>query len=425
MTRRIVMAIMGVASFVLLALGIPLAIAIRKSYVSAETASVHEKMTRTLGEITLPIDVHQLGQLTTETDPPPPFGVYLVTGAKLFGDGPSTSDAVVKTAQHGSTSSTASGAIVVAAPIADRNENVVGLIRISRPMTGVDDRTRRALLIMAGAAALAIGAAWMIARSLATRLAAPVAQLASTAAAIRHGQIVASMPPSGIDELDSVADTLVASSRHISEALARERRFSADVSHQLRTPLAGLRLHLESHFGNADSVNAQTVLADLSRLEQTVEHLLELARDAVPSGSACDVASVVDGVVARWQERASATGRAVVFVGGLPCRAAISSSSLEHVLDVLIDNAFVHGQGAIGISIRKVAGGVTVDVVDQGEIPESQREVIFARGHGRNHGIGLAFARSLAEAEGCRLLLTKLAPTTLSIAALVADRSRE
>jgi hypothetical protein len=305
MRRRITTAIVGVTALVLLLLGIPLAVVVQRSIIDSEVVEMHATVARLLTEITLPINPAKLANLDRETDAPPPFGIYDTSGRLVYGVGPSTGDAPVRAAQQGSTSSSTSGAIVVGAPLTAGDENVVAVVRVSETLSGAHGRARHAYVVMIAAGAVALAAAWLIARRVAGRLSQPVTDLADRAAKLGSGAVLTDHEPSGIAELDLLGEALTDSSRRMSEALGRERRFSSDVSHQLRTPLSGLRLRLErvSSKDDAESIAAES-LADLGRLEQTVNHLLAFARDSTPptSSSALDdvAAEAVPAVRVAW-----------------------------------------------------------------------------------------------------------------------------
>ena len=117
--------------------------------------------------------------------------------------------------------------------------------------------------------------------------------------------------PSGVSEIDTLANALADSSERINGALARERRFSADVSHQLRTPLTGMCLRLETARAAHDPHAIDVALYDLQGLEQTVDHLLAFARDAIPATSTVRLDTAATEAVQRWQSRVATLGRAI------------------------------------------------------------------------------------------------------------------
>jgi signal transduction histidine kinase len=120
--------------------------------------------------------------------------------------------------------------------------------------------------------------------------------------------------------------------------------------------------------------------------------------------------------VERWSQRVAATGRTISVTTSEPLSTRGSATSVDQILDVLVDNALHHGVGDIRLTQRRIAGGSAVDVTDGGALtPPGDAERIFHRGHGQHNGIGLALARSIAEAEAGRLVLTRLHPTTFSL----------
>lgn len=198
------------------------------------------------------------------------------------------------------------------------------------------------------------------------------------------------------------------------------------MSHQLRTPLTGLRLDLEAARDDATATPdlPATALAHVIRLERTVSHLLSLARDAMPNNDSTTLAAVVSDVSIRWSNRIAATGRNLTATAEVDTGLQASAESLAQVLDVLVDNALAHGRGQIRVAGRKVAGGAAIDVHDEGAsqvVPPTGE--IFDRGVGAHNGIGLHLARAIVEAEGGRLLRVGVAPTTFTLFVLASGPS--
>ena len=411
---------------ILVVLGIPLALAVHRAILDTEVVELQATAARTLSEIQVPLDPAELAAVSREPDTPPPFSVYMPDGSLLFGDGPTVADSAVRRALAGNPASTTAGEIVVATPITDdRTERVVGALRLTESLAGANRRSRVAWVVMAATGLVALGIGWLTAKRLARHLSQPVIDLAAAATRIGDGgAVVRPSAPSGIKEVDTLAAALADTSDRINEALARERRFSADVSHQLRTPIAGVRLRLEAARAQRDPDMIGPALDDLERLEQTVDHLLAFARDAVPTTSTVQLDVIAQRAVERWTPRAAAMARTITINAAEKVTTLGSSASIEQILDVLIDNALHHGRGAISVAQRRIAGGGAIEVGDEGAlIAVADRERIFERGHGNRHGIGLALARSMAEAAGGRLILTRHEPTKFSLILLEPEDS--
>ena len=419
MRRRITQAMVASTAFVLLLLGIPLAIVAQRWTLDSELVELQEQAAQTLAGITTPLDPSQLSRLRPGRGAAPHFGIYLTSGERWFGTGPVVGDEWVERASSGHPATSNEGVLIVATPITDQSDTIVGVLRVEESRDGANQRALGVWLVMALASAAALAVAWLLARRVAYRLSRPVVDLAATATALGSGAVLPVPVVTGIAEIDMVGRALAASSLSVNDALVRERRFSADVSHQLRTPLAGVQLRLEAAATNPTREAIEKALDDLARLEQTVVHLMAHARDAVPSTSLTRLDLGASRAVERWSDRATTVRREIVATIAGPSTTRGADASVDQVLDALIDNALRHGIGTIHVVQRRVAGGAAIDVADEGTLTATDDvDQIFQRGHGVGTGSGLALARSIAEAGGGRLVVTNRAPTTFTLFAI-------
>jgi signal transduction histidine kinase len=125
----------------------------------------------------------------------------------------------------------------------------------------------------------------------------------------------------------------------------------------------------------------------------------------------------VEGWSATWRPIVQGRGRdlRVSMAPDAPAGRA-SEAAVRQVVDVLLDNAVVHGAGTVTLTLRDAGQILAIDVADEGAGPPDPA-LVFQRRDGAvpGHGIGLALARSLAEAEGGRLLLSRAAPPVFSL----------
>lgn len=306
---------------------------------------------------------------------------------------------------------------VVSARAGTRGASVV---TASAPSGEVRGRVLRSWLLIAGLGAVGVGLAYALAARQARRLSRPLEVVAEGSERLGAGDFSVRVPDSGVPEVDAIAQALGRSARRIARLVGREREFSSNVSHQLRTPLTALRLRLEEAARpDADPATVREELAaatrEADRLEATVSDLLAYARTETDRG-AVDLAATAARHVEAWTPLVRGAGRDVILDlepgTGAP-RVGASRGTVGQVLDVLMDNALRHGAGTIRVVVRAERGGAAVAVEDEGDgIALSDPERIFDRGAtgGDGTGIGLHLARALAVADGGTLRLTRAAP---------------
>jgi signal transduction histidine kinase len=247
--------------------------------------------------------------------------------------------------------------------------------------------------------------------------------LAETATSLGNGDFTVREERSGVPEVDSVSHALGVTAERLDRMLQRERAFSADASHQLRTPLTSLRVTLESAELDPDadrSAAIGTALEDVDRLDRTIDDLVALAREVPADDAHTDLHALLTALADDWRRRITDRDRPLTaHVPDDVPEVRISDRALRQILDVLVDNAVHHGGGPISLQARAARPGAVVAVTDAGSGIAGDPARIFDRrvSHAGRSGIGLALARSLVEAEGGRLVLSATGPpeTTFSV----------
>jgi signal transduction histidine kinase len=126
-----------------------------------------------------------------------------------------------------------------------------------------------------------------------------------------------------------------------------------------------------------------------------------------------DLEALLDEADRRWRGVLARDARPLRVAVEAPDHVAgASPGAVAEILDVLLGNAARHGDGPVCVTVREVEGWLTVDVEDKGPGFGEDPEAAFAsrRGEGQGHRIGLALARSLADAEGGRLVVLRAGP---------------
>jgi len=269
-------------------------------------------------------------------------------------------------------------------------------------------RVTNSLLIATPALVLMVGIlTWLIVG----RALRPVRSIIARAREISGSTLHERLPvPSGDDEVVELASTMNAMLDRLEASAERQKRFMSDASHELRSPVAAIRLQLETALmapGSSDWEEiAATVLHEDARLASLVDNMLTLARieEGVERRPVeVDLDEVVFDQTSRPTERIVDRSRVGAGrVEGVP-------SELASVVRNLFDNAVRHARSKVGISVATTGPWVRLVVEDDGPgVPEADRLRIFERfarlqeGRARDSGgsgLGLALSRRIVEAH--------------------------
>ena len=411
MRRRLVIAIAAVAGAAVILFAVPLGVVLQRGYRDEDLLRLQRDTIAATRAIDLP---SQQGDPVELPRGAGELAVYDRSGRRVAGRGPATAPAVVAAVlRSGRPADDAHGGrLVVAVPLLV-GERVTGAVRAERSDAGAARDTHGAWLVLAAIAAGVIAAATVAALVLGHRLAAPLERLAVAARRLGEGDFSARAPRADVPEVDAVGRALDATAARLGELVARERAFTSNASHQLRTPLAALRLELEAiELRDGDRAELAVALAQVDRLQSTIDTLLAVARDTHRPDDVADLAQLVDDAEARWRHVLAAEARPLRS-RNTTRRPTVRSSRrvVDEILDVLLDNAHVHGTGAVTLTVRELDGWLALDVSDQGEGFADDPERAMGRREGSDgHGIGLALARELAHAVGGRLVVTCAGP---------------
>jgi len=282
----------------------------------------------------------------------------------------------------------------------------------------------RAIVLVALVAIVAIAAGWVVATRQARRLTRPLIYLAASAEQLGAGRVRPHLSPTGIEEIDLVADELARSADRMARRLAAERQFASDASHQLRTPLTALSMRLEEIEMLTDSAEvrdeAQRSLEQIDRLASTINELLgrssrEGESDTVEALRLVDIAAQQED---EWAVVFASEGRELVVDVPWELGVLATPGALAQVVATLIENSLKHGGGRTTVRAAKASGGVSLEVADEGEgVSDEMAPHIFERHvtSGGGTGLGLALARDLAAHDGGRLELAQRRPAVFRL----------
>jgi signal transduction histidine kinase len=428
--RRLVLSTVAVIAAALVAFAVPLALATRSvltsralDTVAGETLQVAnflDARARTCGEVQLWL---RAAADATDAD----LALFDRAGGLVLAVGgrPAPPAADVATAAQGGVGRVAGdGRLSVAVALTTRACGQPLVLRAARSDGDLVRSVRGAWLAIGVVGGAVLAGAAALASIQGRRMSRPFEALASSARRLGEGDFSARAPRAGLPEADAIAGALDTTADRLGRAVQRGAAFTADASHQLRTPLTALRLHLETLAAAGDDTGAvEAALVEADRLEATIDELVALTRvDAAVDE--VDLGALVADRVAAWRPQLERTGRHVDVEHVPVAPGRVRPAAVSQALQVLLDNALAHGRGNVSVRVAPTlpdadgVAGTRICVMDHGDGFDLD-EVLAPSGRDRGGhaqplrgGRGLPLARSLIEGEGGRLVAERAAGRT-------------
>jgi two-component system osmolarity sensor histidine kinase EnvZ len=244
-----------------------------------------------------------------------------------------------------------------------------------------------ALVIM-----LSLAGAYLIA----ARINRPLNLLVKAADRIRGGQTPIRLPEEGVDELRAVSHTFNQMTESLALLDSERTLLLAGVSHDLRTPLARLRLAIELLPNEQCASYKEGMIQDITDMDGIINQFLDFVRGI--EGEATQMLDL-NSLLKSLYERNLRLGRKITLKLAPTHLIALRPMAMQRLLGNLIDNAFAYGKGEVILATKIEADHILVSVKDNGPgIPESQKTRLLrpferldtARGNTKGSGLGLA-----------------------------------
>ena len=286
-------------------------------------------------------------------------------------------------------------------------------LRIGFPRNRISPRPPFAalLLLIGGATIILITTLLLVGRT--TR---PLAQLVQATTRFGKGENIEPLEERGPQELAILARSFNRMMQHIHELLTNRTTLLAGVSHDLRTPIARMRLAIEMLHPESDPSLIEGLRRDLMEMDQLIKRVLDTARgldEAHSETEIIDLVDFIDGIITNFQNNT----QPIEWAPGPTCTLRVSVTSLQRVLINLIDNALRYGgqNGKINVRLECDEKKATIRILDQGPgIPADQRQAVFQPFHRLEtsrskstggSGLGLAIVQQLCDAHGWQIQL--------------------
>jgi two-component system sensor histidine kinase ChvG len=297
-----------------------------------------------------------------------------------------------------------------------------GALLVTANERGVTRTVRKHRRALGATMAVAVLLSVLLSLFLARTIVRPLRRIAIAAHRVRLGrarEVRVPRLPARRDEIGLLARSISDMSHSLRQRIDNIEAFAADVSHELKNPIASLRSALDGLDAVGDETLRKRLIAvardDVLRLDRLISDISEAARTDAQLARAkfepVDLGPLIEQLVASWESRREKGDARVAFAR--PRRQSTmvlgDASRLARAVDNLIDNAisFSPSGGLVEIAASRVSKQVRIRIDDEGPgVPPEEREAIFNRFHsmrpdsedfGRHSGLGLAIAKAIVD----------------------------
>ena len=297
--------------------------------------------------------------------------------------------------------------LATAVPVVHRGRPA-GAVRITQSVAAVDRAVRRSTAGLVLVGALVLGVGLLAGLFIAGQVSGPVRRLQLAARRITAGDLDTRADVEGSSEQRSLATAFNEMTERLARLLRSQQQFVADASHQLRTPLTGLKLRIEEAQAAGTAAGASmeldAAMEELDRLSQTIDELLVLSRagERDAPGEPVALAEAGEDARARWAAAADARDITLTLDVTNAATAFCARVDLDRAIDVLVENAIAYADPETTVEV--VAHDAAIEVRDRGPgLGDGEQELVFerfrrgsaARRVPNGTGLGLPIAREL------------------------------
>ena len=398
MYRRLIIFGLAVCASALIALVVPLALAARDIVQAGQLSAASAKARAVAAEWQNTGDKHGRDVIQIPDQGTSGEITLVSTTGKVAGPNPPQADRFMQAALRGGAASGVIDGWGYASAPAYFDDEDFGAVLVSLTPSELNAGLGPRMAALAGVSVILLviagGTAWWLAR----RTVAPLKDLEETANAVAAGDLDARAEPSSITEIDNVGVSLNRLTDRVQELLHEEREYTAELAHQLRTPLTALSVDVDAV---TDPAVREQLEDDVLAVHRMVDEIITTARRAGREGlqARCDAAAVVRARVEFWRVLAEDQHRDfTVEIPEVSMPVRLTGDDLASALDILFQNVFLHTEEGtrFGVRVAQSGGEVEVTVWDCGAGFEATRDKDMVG----STQLGLSIARRLAEASG-------------------------